>query len=367
MASTLINPYTDPNERVGATISNLAALFIPIGAEAEGAEAATAGFDLVIPGSEDTARIFKNVGKDGADEAGHYASPQEAKSVIDQFEKDPNWEKENCGLCGGGSALSPTLPVQTARRRRLLRRASPSGFCCRAPATVSETDISGESAGESDSEMASESANDQTPNFNPFAEYSSQYSSPFDNFVPSDDEEVVPSSGSSSSSEGEEQTGSDSGSSTSEPDPYAWVDDSPIYDPGLSEPVPESQLSSPPDLSSHDIGSGDQTALNALVDDLNKEGTGAVAFSSKLKAPLSPTDALSKQRALFTGDKGDPLYKALRIKQRGANDPRLYWTNFNLEASAGNDAVKPWLDFTKAAVDQGKETVSKLLPKQVSD
>ncbi|MDI1490460.1 MAG: hypothetical protein OHK93_001663 [Ramalina farinacea] len=62
---------TDPDQKVGATISDLAAFMVPVGPEADAATEITEGaVDLAIPGSEEGIRILKQAGKESFAHAG---------------------------------------------------------------------------------------------------------------------------------------------------------------------------------------------------------------------------------------------------------------------------------------------------------
>lgn len=101
-------------------------MFVPIGAEEEVSNLAVNAFDLVLPGSEDAGRIFKQVGVDSQ----HFATEQEALAVRHKLD-DVEWTDTNCASCNPPAVLS-----STARRKRrwLIGRGSGMSICCRVPA-----------------------------------------------------------------------------------------------------------------------------------------------------------------------------------------------------------------------------------------
>lgn len=126
---------SDTNQKIGSTISDLAAFLIPIGAEEKAAVGATEALegavDLAIPGSESTTRVVKMISENTGD---HFANEAEAKSVAEKM-KEKSWVKENCGICGNSPALLGNLIAK--RRRRdgysLVRRGNVMASCCRLP------------------------------------------------------------------------------------------------------------------------------------------------------------------------------------------------------------------------------------------
>lgn len=95
------------------------------------------GFDLVIPGSEDAGRLYKQVGN----KAEHFASEEEALAVKEQL-KNEDWIEANCATCAAPAgvgvgkmkqkrARSLNNPQLTPRARELLRRGSAFSLCCK--------------------------------------------------------------------------------------------------------------------------------------------------------------------------------------------------------------------------------------------
>lgn len=124
------------NQKVGSTISDLAAFLIPVGEEEKAAAGASdilkGAVDLAIPGSESTARIVKMVGKNTGD---HFASEAEAQAVAKKM-KEKSWVKDNCGICGNSPVPLNNLISKKLRRRdnySLNRRGNTMASCCRLP------------------------------------------------------------------------------------------------------------------------------------------------------------------------------------------------------------------------------------------
>ena len=131
------------NQKIGSTISDLAAFLIPICGEEKAAAGASdvlkeGVVDLAIPGSESTARIVKMVGKNTGD---HFASETEAQAVAKKM-KEKSWVKDNCGICGNSPVPLNNLVSKKIRRRdeySLSRRGNTMASCCRLP-PVTELD-----------------------------------------------------------------------------------------------------------------------------------------------------------------------------------------------------------------------------------
>ena len=126
------------NQKIGSTISNIASLLVPIGAEekagVDAAEALQGAVDLGIPGSESTTRVVKKVGDNTAD---HFANKAEANAVAEKM-KDKEWLDANCGVCG---VLPAPLGDVVAKGKRsssghLGRRGVIAASCCPAPKTL---------------------------------------------------------------------------------------------------------------------------------------------------------------------------------------------------------------------------------------
>ena len=105
---------------------------MPIGLEGDAAKAAPDAVELVIPGSEKTARVVKRVGT-GSD---HFANEEEALKVREKL-SDETWTKEHCVFKGWSSV--PSLLEEThnvrPRRKRTLSLPEPAdrGMSCDVP------------------------------------------------------------------------------------------------------------------------------------------------------------------------------------------------------------------------------------------
>lgn len=116
----------DTNQKVGSTISDIAAFLIPIGGEEKVAAGVIEGpVDLAIPGSESSTRVVKMVSENTGD---HFTNEAEAQSVADKM-KEKSWVQDNCGICGNSPApLSSLISM-----KRLNRRVKSMASCCRLP------------------------------------------------------------------------------------------------------------------------------------------------------------------------------------------------------------------------------------------
>ncbi|KAL8866216.1 MAG: hypothetical protein Q9198_008986, partial [Flavoplaca austrocitrina] len=99
MTKFSLTSIIEPDEQIGATISDIAALLIPIGGEEEAGVKAAQAVDLVIPGSEASTTVMKLPGAIGeavsTREAEHFADDAEALQVRENM-KDEEWAKANC-------------------------------------------------------------------------------------------------------------------------------------------------------------------------------------------------------------------------------------------------------------------------------
>ncbi|KAG8526437.1 uncharacterized protein KY384_000030 [Bacidia gigantensis] len=300
--------FTDPNQKVGKTISDVAGLFAPVGVEAEAGAAAKAEFDLAIYGSEDTTRIAKAVDSPGTG-ATHFASQQEAEAVAEKLQ-DPSWPKANCRTCATASTGDFSLGKTPARRRRRLsRRAGTTfSFCCRVPPMPEiGTDTS------TLLEQATEDSYTPDPG--------------------SIDPKDVPPSQSRA-----------------------------IYD--TSKPIkyiPETDLVKPPALLAHDLEADGAEAAQGLKTDLSSYDVGLIPFSKAAQSTGmgSAKDMFATLRKAFTSGPGDALYDGMRVTQKDGTD-RLVASSFNFAPSA--DVVKPLRAFADAALEDGKAAISALIP-----
>lgn len=156
------------NQKIGSTISDLAAFLIPVGAEekvAAGAGDVLKGtaVDLAIPGSESTTRIVKMVGENTGE---HFANEKEAQTVADHI-KQKSWVQENCGICGNSPAPFINLVSKKIRRgfnNRLGRRGDNMASCCRLPSVATGADDQAATI-----KKAGEEVNEESDTYNPKA------------------------------------------------------------------------------------------------------------------------------------------------------------------------------------------------------
>lgn len=129
-------PSLGTNQKIGSTISDLAAFLVPVGAEEQ---AGAAAVDLAIPGSESTTRVVKMVSENTGV---HFANEEEAEAVASNMKSKP-WVKEHCGICGNSPA-----PLKNLVSKRdhpgfeygLNRRGNTMASCCRLPTVTSVAD-----------------------------------------------------------------------------------------------------------------------------------------------------------------------------------------------------------------------------------
>ncbi|KAL9600218.1 MAG: hypothetical protein Q9219_003361 [cf. Caloplaca sp. 3 TL-2023] len=134
----LTSCYLGSNNEVGKTISDIASLLVPVGAEADvAAKGAGGAVDLAVPGLEETTLVTKLVDDDIA-AAQHFANEDEAQAVAKSM-RDEKWVKENCRVCGPPSP--PNLGTSRKNKQRsvsrLHRRGNILSCCCPTTKTVS--------------------------------------------------------------------------------------------------------------------------------------------------------------------------------------------------------------------------------------
>ena len=100
---TQLTMLSDPNQKVGATISNVAALLTPVAPEVKAAEELV---DLAILGNEDTTRIRKYAADGQTAES--FANHPEAHEVAGNLKSD-EWTGKNCGTCHDGTEVPITV------------------------------------------------------------------------------------------------------------------------------------------------------------------------------------------------------------------------------------------------------------------
>ncbi|KAL8997831.1 MAG: hypothetical protein Q9169_003004 [Polycauliona sp. 2 TL-2023] len=301
---------TDPDQKIGATISQIAPLLVPVGAEEEiVTDAETAAFDLVIPGSEDTTRVLKNVGNSGE----HFATEEEARAVAKSME-DEQWVKENCIVCGpsapsGGGAIN----------FRLRRRGNIVSSCCSLPKTLPPVTAHGD------------------------------FDTPFDD----SDGATTGIVDDASAAPGQEAK---AGASHSQA----------LYDPIDYNAVKEADLVPAPSYIPRDPRIAANIPL--IAEDLNELNTALLTWSDELTGTMSSTDIFATFRQVFTAPKDNALARALNVKARDGN---LRLTSFSNDwIMSSNPILAPLQDFVNTAVTEALDTVAALkgwTPQQMAD
>ncbi|KAL8670229.1 MAG: hypothetical protein Q9168_005217 [Polycauliona sp. 1 TL-2023] len=289
---------TDPNQSIGATISQIAPLLVPVeAAEAVVVDGGPALFDLAIPGSEDTTLILKNVGNAGE----HFASEEEARAVAKSME-DEQWVKENCVVCT--TAASPGGGSINFRR---LRRGNIVSSCCNAPKTLPPPTPHGD----------------------------------FDTNVDFAEDSDIGSEGDASAVDDQ-----DSGS---------------LYDPTDYNAVKEADLvpATDPRYPKYTLRDPRVAAdLPLIAEDLNELNTAVVPWSSKLSGAMSSEDVFATFRQVFTAPADNELATALKVKDR---DGKLRIESFSTDwINDPSPILKPLQNFVNIAVAEAIDTVAVL-------
>ena len=316
-------------QHVGATISDIAALLIPIGPEAEVAVAgAEASVDLGIIGLEDTTRIYKQ-GEAGLARAEHFANPEEAQKVAKSL-KEEGWQAKNCGVCGlEGSAQASAgfRAVGSAigsARRALQSRGNVFGMCCNPAAAMTLDDfedwVSAETISVADSTGT----------------------------IYGDNVQIASAHGGwgRMDVEFDAETGLE------------------IFDPKNYRIVAESELATPADYTVRNIFAEEsEAAERGLRVDVQTTSTGVVPFSADLKAQMSSKDVFKKLRDMFTGSPDDPLYKAMRIRKRDDLGRIMSLSaQWGKEGAVIPDVLKPMYDWVEVLKKDAAKVLRKLDP-----
>lgn len=325
IANPAIFNITEPNQKVGATISDIATLLVPVGAEEKAGVAATDAVNLAIPGSEETTLVTKLIGDD-LTKTEPFTNEAEAQGVADSM-KDENWAKENCHLC------SPPSPqnIITARGdrgrtgSRLIPRGNVLTACCRPSQTISEVSVDYDEPWEEPAETGGEAAQSAVHDSENYNTITNQDLKPPVDFLARD--------------------------------------------------------------VSNDVEALQRTAnLQNLQRDLNGYSTAVTSWSRELAAwspppeyltseasastvPLTSSEKLfSTLRKVFTGPPTDPLYSALAISERDGKLRMQTWSKKWL--SKTDPVLKPLQDFANLAIQHGKDILAQLqnlTPDQMED
>ena len=300
----------DADQKVGATISDLAAFMVPVGPEAEAGVQITEGaVDLAIPGSEEGTRILEQAGEGSI--AQHFADESEAKRVADSL-KNEGWAAENCGPCKFSQVVPEgyvaTLRVKPRKLKSIQRRGNILGSCCNVPgAGVVESDFG-------------------------------DFDSPFKDVLFPDSEASADVDGGDSAGEYESTA----------------VDRLSIYEPESYKTRGESALT--PSRGYTSLDTSEASFAEDVQKTLDESSSAVVDWSPQMKAIMSSDDFFSQWRSIFSGSPDDPLYKALKIEQR---DGKLRMISFSPRWKRVTDpALKPFQDLTSAALEHGKNIVA---------
>lgn len=264
---------TDPTQKIGATMSDIASLLVPIEGEAAAAnDVAKSGhavFDLAVPGSEDTTRVFSTTGPvsgaNGLTVGKHFESAEEATKVAKSM-KDPEWVNKYCEPC----KLPRVLSVRAISKRsphRLSRRTGLPGWCCDAIKS-------------------------------PFEDPAS-----FDGDIESAAPILLRPEGAGPSSIEDGLVGLEM------PEPEVRTHDifnQPIYDQSKYKIIAEDKVRK-------DIVYPVRDTVAEVVGDLEKSGTSVIKFSPEMNKALSSDQMLEKSRGVFEGD--GTLLRAVKGQQ----------------------------------------------------
>ncbi|KAL8869491.1 MAG: hypothetical protein Q9174_004236 [Haloplaca sp. 1 TL-2023] len=301
---------TDPKEKVGATISDIAPMLVPFGGEAEaavaGGEAVAASgyavaageeagaqaadqFVLAIPGSEASSSVMAWSGDDLVGQT--FKNADEATAVRENL-KDEAWAKENCRICGPAAPSTVSTTRRTRRRRssRLNRRGNVMGTCCRVPQTLE----------------------------------------PFEAKLDVGPEEYE--------ARARKRLGK-----THNPRNYNFIT--------------ETELVPPIEFKPRDINT--YQGVTNLQNDLNSYSTAVVPWTPELSAAVSeiPEGVFPFMRKVFTSP-DDPLHKAMKISPRDNGLRLTSWSELWLRDP--DPALAPLQKFVQEAVEQGKATAASL-------
>lgn len=309
MTKFSLTSIIEPDEQIGATISDIAALLIPIGGEEEAGVKAAEAVDLVIPGSEASTTVMKLPGTIGeavsTREAEHFADDAEALQVRENM-KDEEWAKANCHVCTP-PAPSGVVSARNIRGRpwsRLVPRGNVLTSCCRVPEKKIPIVIEG----------YDESWEPESIQSNP---------------------------------------GHD-------PKGYNYIVEDMLKDPLdylLRDPTQNTGL--------HGI----HNDLNGLSTSVIPWAPDVLATMADPSGALTSSENLFQMlRKVFTGPEDDPLYKALEISEREGKLRMVSRSKHWIEKS--DPVLAPIQEFAHAAMEQGMNTVAalkKLSPEQMLD
>ena len=270
---------------------------------------AKGAFDLAIPGSEDTTRIFKKVARENV--AQHFADEQEARAVADGLQ-DPKWSEDACAVCplpAEAIVARDVAPTHPYLGRRGIVSSRVFGACCGLPST---------------------------------------------NVFPGPDAGPPPQPGAPSTVE-QGSTLPEVVESTEHPQGEPIIDRTGKWD------WTEEDLTPPPAFVARDINI--PADADALRQDLVESGSSLVAWSPELIKVSSSDSMLGALRTVFTGPTTDPLYKALKITRRDGGLRMM--SNSESWIKSTDPALRIWQDFVKASADHCIDVVTKT--KKITD
>lgn len=300
----LLSFAANPNEKLGATIADLAALLVPVGAEEKAASAAASGaMDLAIPGAEDSTRIYKKVA--GNNVAQHFADDKEAKLVSTKLQ-DAKFEADSCFLCEApliaGAAVVRRSDGRIAGESEVDRRgtAVSKAFaaCCSVPAhgvLPPTTEI-------------------EAPSLHSFAD----------------------------------ATGLTNDLDPLEPDIAPIVYGNPKY--------LEADLVPPPAFGVYDTNVAGSSAL--VQAEMSELSTSVVKWSPEMIEAFPSDKIFAAFRSVFEGPRDGALYKALKIHDRDGALRTMSWSRDWVDSA--DSILKPYQDFARAAFQHAIDVTAKL-------
>ena len=309
MTKFSLTTIIEPDEQIGATISDIAALLIPIGGEEEAGVKAAQAVDLVIPGSEASTTVMKLPGVIGeavsTREAEHFADDAEALQVRENM-KDEEWAKANCHVCTP-PAPSGVVSARNIKGRpwsRLVPRGNVLTSCCRVPEKKIPIVIEGYDESWEPESIQSKPGHD--------------------------------------------------------PKGYNYIVEDMLKDP------PDYILRDP---TQHTGRYGIQNDLNGLSTSVIPWAPDVLATMADPSGALTSSENLFQiLRKVFAGPEDDPLYKALEISEREGKLRMVSRSKHWIDKS--DPVLAPIQEFAHAAMEQGMNTVAalkKLSPEQMLD
>ncbi|KAI9808541.1 MAG: hypothetical protein M1825_003690 [Sarcosagium campestre] len=304
---------SDPNQKVGATISDIATLLIPVGEEEASVHAVEgAAADLAFPG-EDSSRIYKWADDAVTAKAEHFSSPQEAQALADKLAEDSTWQEENCGACDPIITTAGKMRLRRSgdggrdadRLGRIQRRAGFLSICCKV-ACCGKTPVQEGAAGGDDS------------------------------ILPESTDEA-------------ETAMSDLTDATKEQLEAA-----------------ENSLGPSRELDAHDLDGPDSaTAAAQLRAIMTETGTSALKWPKSLTDIRSSKDVFQDLRNIFENPNSD-AFKALNVKPAKPGSSRLFFSTNEVRKASSDLLPKGFADFDRTARVACGDATLKVLEQRAS-